>query len=60
MIADQVLDLAQYCDLLEFFARFHQVISLATTKYELNSSRNFYAPAHWYITEWPERYFELL
>lgn len=62
VIAEQVLDLSQYCDLLEFFARFHQVAfgSSFTTKYELNSSRNFYAPAHWYITEWPERYFELL
>ncbi|GLX84306.1 hypothetical protein tloyanaT_05580 [Thalassotalea loyana] len=62
VIADKVLDLAEYCDLLEFFARFHQVAfgSSFTTKYELNSSHNFYAPAHWYIAEWPERYFELL
>lgn len=62
VIADQILDLAEYCDLLEFFARFHQVAfgSSFTTKYELNSCRNFYAPAHWYIAEWPERYLELL
>jgi len=62
VIADQVLDLAHYCDLLEFFARFHQVAfgSSFTKKYELNSSSKFYAPAHWYIAEWPERYFELL
>lgn len=62
VIADQVLDLAEYCDLLEFFARFHQVAfgSIVTTKYELSSSRNLYTPAHWYIAGWPERYFELL
>lgn len=62
IIADQILGLAEYCDLLEFFARFHQVAfgSNITTKYEINSSRDFYAPAHWYIAEWPERYFELL
>ncbi|MBO1256695.1 hypothetical protein J3L16_13465 [Alteromonas sp. 5E99-2] len=62
VIANQALDLAEYCDLLEFFARFHQVAfgSNTTTKYEPNPSRNFYAPAHWYIAEWPARYFELL
>lgn len=62
IIADQILSLAEYCDLLEFFARFHQVAfgSNITTKYEINSSRDFYAPAHWYIAEWPNRFFELL
>lgn len=61
-IVDQVLVLAEYCDLLEFFARFHQVAfgSSAKTKYEFSSSRNYYAPAHWYIKEWPIRYYELL
>lgn len=62
VVDEHIIGLAGYCDLLEFFARFHQIAfgSVITSKYEFNSSRNFYAPAYWYIAEWPERYFELL
>ena len=62
IIAEQALNLAEYCDLLEFFARFHHVAFglNITSKYKFSSSRKFYTPAHWYIAEWPVRYFELL
>ncbi|MGX1112670.1 hypothetical protein ACSSVW_002076 [Pseudoalteromonas sp. MBR-15] len=62
VIADQVLNLAEYCDLLEFFARFHQLAhtSSCNSKYDFNTCRHYYAPAHYYLAEWPERYFELL
>lgn len=62
VINNQSLNLAEYCDLLEFFARFHQVAycSSVSTKYDFESSRKYYAPAYWYISEWPLRYFELL
>jgi|GEM_PF-3037294 len=58
------INLAEYCDLLDFFAHFHQ-FSLGTkyninSKYDIEFSRQYYSAAHWYVTEWPTPFFELL
>jgi hypothetical protein len=64
ILGRQQLDLAEYCDLLEFFAHFHQFAfgfsSNHYSKSEIEFSRQYYAAAHWYITEWPTQFFELL
>jgi hypothetical protein len=64
IIGRQQLNLAEYYDLLEFFAHFHQFAfgssSNHCAKNEIEFSRQYYATAHWYITEWPTQFFELL
>jgi hypothetical protein len=64
IIGRQQLNLAEFCDLLEFFAHFHQFAfgssSNNQTKNDLDFSRQYYAAAHWYIPEWPTHFFELL
>jgi hypothetical protein len=64
IIERQQLNLAEYCDLLEFFAHFHQFAfgpnSNNSTKSDVEFSRQFYSAAFWYIEEWPTRFFELL
>lgn len=64
IIGRQQLDLAEYCDLLEFFAHFHQFAFGSSSnhfaKSEIEFSRQYYAAVYWYITEWPTRFFELL
>ena len=64
IIGRQQLDLAEYCDLLEFFAHFHKFAFGSSSnhyaKSEIEFSRQYYAAAHWYITEWPTQFFELL
>jgi len=64
IIGRQQLDLAEHCDLLEFFAHFHKIAfgssSNHQTKNDLDFSRQYYAAAHWYIKDWPTPFFELL
>lgn len=64
IIGQQALSLAEYCDLLEFFAHFHQFAFESTfnnrAKSDLEFSRQYYSAACWYIKEWPMRFFELL
>lgn len=60
----QSLNLAEYCDLLGFFAHFHQFAfcsqKKASAKSDIEFSRQFYSAAYWYIAEWPTRFFEML
>jgi hypothetical protein len=64
IIGRQQLNLAEYCDLLEFFAHFHHFAfssnSNNSTKSDVDFSRQYYSAAYWYIAEWPIRFFELL
>ena len=64
IIGRQQLDLAEYCDLLEFFAHFHQFAfgsnSNNPARSDIEFSRQYYAAAHWYIADWPTPFFELL
>jgi hypothetical protein len=64
VIERQSLNLAEYCDLLEFFAHFHQFSfgsnSTNRAKIDIEFSRQYYSAAYWYIAEWPTRFFELL
>ena len=64
IIGRQELNLAEYCDLLEFFAHFHQFAfgssSYNRSKTDVEFSRQYYSAAYWYIAEWPTRLFELL
>ena len=64
IIGRQQLNLAEYCDLLEFFAHFHQFAlgsnSNNRARSDIEFSRQYYAAAHWYITVWPTQFFELL
>jgi len=63
-IGRQQLNLAEYCDLLEFFAHFHQFAfgssSNNQAKNDIEFSRQYYSTAFWYVSEWPIRFFELL
>ena len=56
--------LAEYCDLLAFFAHFHQFAFgrkyTTSARNDLEFCRQYYSPAYWYITEWPARFFQLL
>jgi hypothetical protein len=64
IIERQKLNLAEYCDLLEFFAHFHQfafgVNSNNQAKSDIKFSRQYYSAAYWYAAEWPARFFQLL
>jgi hypothetical protein len=64
IIGRQQFNLAEYCDLLEFFAHFHQFAfsphSNNHVKSNIEFSRQYYSVAYWYISEWPTRFFELL
>jgi len=64
IIGRQQLNLAEYCDLLEFFAHFHQFAFSSNSnnraKSDIEFSRQYYSAAYWYISEWPTRFFELL
>lgn len=64
IIGRQQLNLAEYCDLLEFFAHFHQFAFYSNSnnlaKSDIEFSHQYYAAAYWYIAEWPSRFFELL
>jgi hypothetical protein len=64
IIGRQQLNLAEYCDLLEFFAHFHHFAfgsnSSNQAKNDIEFCCQYYAAAHWYITEWPTQFFELL
>ena len=64
IIGRQKLNLAEYCDLLEFFAHFHQFAFGSQKKNSIKSNikfcRQYYSAAFWYIAEWPIRFFELL
>jgi len=64
IIGRQTLNLAEYCDLLEFFAHFHQFAYGANANNRARSDiefcRQYYAAAYWYIAEWPTPFFELL
>jgi hypothetical protein len=64
IIRRQQLNLAEYCDLLEFFAHFHRFAfgsnSNNRAKSDIEFSRQYYSAAYWYIAEWPSRFFELL
>jgi hypothetical protein len=60
----QSLNLAEYCDLLGFFAHFHQFAfgsqKKTSAKSNIEFCRKYYSAAYWYIAEWPTRFFELL
>jgi hypothetical protein len=64
IIGRQKLNLAEYCDLLEFFAHFHQFAFGANSnnqaKSDIKFSRQYYSAAYWYSAEWPARFFQLL
>ncbi len=64
IIGRQQLNLAEYCDLLEFFAHFHQFAfnsnSNNRAKSDIEFSRQYYSATYWYIAEWPTQFFELL
>ncbi|MBL4941607.1 MAG: TniQ family protein [Colwellia sp.] len=64
IIGRQQLNLAEYCDLLEFFAHFHQFSfcsqQKSSAKSDIEFCRQYYSAAYWYIAEWPTRFFELL
>ncbi len=64
IIGRQILNLTEYCDLLAFFAHFHQFAFGAnannSVKSDIDFSRQHYAAAYWYIAEWPTPFFELL
>ena len=64
IIGRQQLNLAEYCDLLEFFAHFHQFAFSSNSnnraKSDIEFSCQYYSAAYWYISEWPTRFFELL
>jgi len=64
IIGQQTLNLAEYSDLLEFFAHFHRVAfgsnSNNRAKGDIAFSRQYYSTAYWYIAEWPTQFFELL
>jgi hypothetical protein len=64
IIGRQSLNLAEYCDLLGFFAHFHQFTFGKTkamnSKSDIKFCRQYYSAAYWYIAEWPTRFFELL
>lgn len=64
IIGRQQLNLAEFCDLFEFFAHFHQFAfgsnSNHFAKSEIEFSRQYYAAAHWYIADWPTPFFDLL
>jgi hypothetical protein len=64
IIGRQTLNLAEYCDLLEFFAHFHQFAfgsqKKTSAKSNIEFCRQYYSAAYWYMAEWPTRFFELL
>lgn len=64
IIGQQQLNLGDYCDLLEFFAHFHQFAygSCANNRASSDTEfkRQYYSPAYWYIAQWPTRFIELL
>ena len=64
IIGRQTLNLAEYCDLLEFFAHFHQFafgfISNNRARSNIEFCRQYYEAAYWYIEKWPTPFFELL
>jgi hypothetical protein len=64
IIGWQKLNLAEYCDLLGFFAHFHRFAfgsnSNNRAKSDIEFSRQYYSAAYWYIAEWPTQFFELL
>ncbi len=64
IIGRQSLNLAEYCDLLGFFAHFHQFgfgsQKKTCTKSDTDFCRQYYSAAYWYIAEWPTRFFEML
>ena len=64
IIGRQKLNLAEYCDLLEFFAHFHQFAfgsnSNNYAKSDIEFCRQYYSAAYWYTAEWPARFFQLL
>lgn len=64
IIGRQQLGLAEYCDLLEFFAHFHRCAfdshSNNGAKSAIEFCRQYYSAAYWYISEWPIRFFEML
>ena len=64
MIDLHSLNLAEYCDLLAFFAHFHKFAFKNTNstkaRSDLDVSRQYYSSAYWYIKEWPTQFFELL
>jgi DNA-binding transcriptional MerR regulator len=64
IVGRQALCLADYCDLLTFFAHFHQFafsrIDMVSARNNVDFCRQYYTPAYWYIKEWPTRFFELL
>jgi hypothetical protein len=57
-------NLAEYCDLLEFFAHFHHFAlgnkNSIHAKNNIEFSRQYHSAAYWYIAEWPARFFQLL
>tara|TARA_R110001583_G_scaffold195537_1_gene375646 strand:+ start:15519 stop:17273 length:1755 start_codon:yes stop_codon:yes gene_type:complete len=55
-IADSI-SLAEFLDLISFFAHFHQ---RAFGKGAISTQQSYFAPAHWYLSEWPQPYNELL
>ncbi|MFK3978145.1 TniQ family protein [Shewanella vesiculosa] len=51
------ISLAEFLDLISFFAHFHQ---RAFGKDVISTQQSYLAPAHWYLSEWPQPYNELL
>lgn len=64
IVGELSINLAEYCDLLEFFAHFHQFAfstkNNTNSKYDIKLSRQYYSASHWYIAEWPIKFFEML
>lgn len=63
LIEQYPINLAEYCDLLEFFAHFHQVAyntNQLFNKKEVMQCAEYYTTAHTYVANWPTKYFELL
>ena len=64
IVGRKILNLAEYCDLLDFFAHFHHfAFSNAPNNYaksDIEFSRQYYSAAYRYIAEWPTRFFEML
>jgi hypothetical protein len=64
VIGRQSLNLAEYSDLLVFFAHFHQFAfsfqKNNSAKSNIEFCRKYYSAAYWYIAEWPTRFFDML
>ncbi|PKG83840.1 hypothetical protein CXF85_10095 [Colwellia sp. 75C3] len=64
IIGRQSINLAEYCDLLGFFAHFHPFAidsqKKTSAKSDTELCRQYYSAAYWYIAEWPTRFFEML